>query len=117
MRIDGLSSYSTTPDSGARSSGTAVTPYRDVMREAEARREQPASVAASQGFEQQPQQRQVQASNASAGSLPIVLSDSLAYQRPLSSRAAQALASYSSTANLPVASYDAPEVLGIDLYA
>ncbi|MED5607004.1 hypothetical protein VV867_04800 [Pseudomonas sp. JH-2] len=116
MRIDGLSSYSITPDSGSRS-GTAVTPYREVMREAEARREQPASIAASQGFEQQAQTRYVEPGNAGTGSLPIVLSDVLAYQRPVSNRAAQALASYSSTANLPLGGYDAPEVLGIDLYA
>lgn len=116
MRIDGLSSYSITPDSGSRP-GTAVTPYREVMREAEARREQPASVAASQGLEQQAQTRYVEPGNAGSGSLPIVLSDVLAYQRPVSNRAAQALASYRSTANLPLGGYDAPEVLGIDLYA
>ncbi|CDF82534.1 hypothetical protein ACA097_06705 [Pseudomonas sp. QL9] len=116
MRIDGLSSYSVTPDSGSRP-GTAVTPYRDVMREAEARREQPQPVSASQGFEQQAQARKVEAGNASSDSLPVSFGANLTYQMPLNSRAAQALASYSSTASLPLAANDGPEVLGIDLYA
>ncbi|SDH59145.1 hypothetical protein [Pseudomonas panipatensis] len=117
MRIDGLSSPSVSPDRSSRA-GSAVTPYREVMRDAEVRREQPSATSASQGLESQAQTRRVEASNASSNaSLPIVFNDSLSYQRPLSSRAAQALASYSSTANLPLSANDAPEVLGIDLYA
>ena len=38
------------------------------------------------------------------------------YQRPVSGRVAQALASYGSTANM-VSEVDATEVLGLDLYA
>ncbi|HFL7763613.1 TPA: hypothetical protein ACG5A6_004292, partial [Pseudomonas aeruginosa] len=51
MRIDGLSSSSLPLERSARP-GSAVTPYRDVQREVEARREQPAPVSGSQGFEQ-----------------------------------------------------------------
>lgn len=122
MRIDGLSSYSISPDTGSRS-GTAVTPYRQAVREAEARREQPQPVSASQGLEQQAQTRKVEAGNASTASsstssnLPVAFGQGLSYQRPLSSRAAQALASYSSTASLSQAANDEPEVVGVDLYA
>ncbi|MBW6062039.1 hypothetical protein KZ835_35105 [Pseudomonas aeruginosa] len=42
MRIDGLSSSSLPLERSARP-GSAVTPYRDVQREVEARREQPAT--------------------------------------------------------------------------
>ena len=115
MRIDGyLPSYS--PDRGPRS-GTAVTPYREAQREVEAQREQPpAAPASSQGLEQTPQIRRVQASSSNIDSLPSRSQD-LGYQQPsLSNRAAQALASYSTTAAY-ANDYDAQEVLGLDLYA
>lgn len=113
MRIDGsLSSYS--PDRGPRS-GTAVTPFREAQREIEARREQPAAPASSQGFEQVPQTRRVQASSAGGDSLPARPRD-LGYQPALSSRAAQAIASYSSTATF-ASEADAQQVLGLDLFA
>ncbi len=114
MRIDGyLPSYS--PDRGPRS-GTAVTPYREAQRELEAQREQPAAPASSQGLEQAPQIRRVQASSSNTDSLPTRSQD-LGYQQPtLSNRAAQALASYSTTAAY-ASEYDAQEVLGLDLYA
>ena len=68
MRIDGyLPSYS--PDRGPRS-GTAVTPYREAQREVEVQREQPAAPASSQGLEQTPQIRRVQASSGNGDSLP-----------------------------------------------
>lgn len=113
MRIDGsIPSYSL--DRGPRS-GTAVTPFREAQREIEQRREQPATLATSQGLEQAAQLRRVQASSGSTDSLPARLNDSI-YQSGLSSRAAQAIASYSSTASL-IAEPDAQQVLGLDLYA
>ncbi|HBX55604.1 hypothetical protein [Pseudomonas sp. UBA2684] len=113
MRIDGsIPSYS--PDRGPRS-GTAVTPFREAQREVEERREQPATPASSQGFEQTPQARRVQASSASTDSLPARPQD-LAYPQTLNNRAAQAIASYSSTASFATES-DAQQVLGLDLFA
>ncbi|HSX87947.1 MAG TPA: hypothetical protein VLG17_08105 [Pseudomonas sp.] len=112
MRID-ASIPSFAPDRGPRS-GTAVTPFREAQREVEARREQPAAPASSQGFEQTPQLRRVQASNASSDSLPATLDRG--YQPALSNRAAQAIASYSSTAAY-AQDAGAQEVLGLDLYA
>lgn len=114
MRIDGLSSSSLPLERSARP-GSAVTPYRDVQREVEARREQPAPVSGSQGFEQ-PQARKVQASSAGGDSLPVSARDLLAFQRPVSSHAAMALASYNSTASLNIDA-GAEDVLGLDLYA
>lgn len=114
MRIDAFQpSYS--PDYGPRS-GTAVTPYREAQREVEAKREQPAATPSSQGLEQQPQIRRVQASNASSDSLPTRTQDIGYPTTGLSSRASQALASYSTTAGF-ANEYDAQEVLGLDLYA
>ncbi len=113
MCIDGsIASYS--PDRGPRS-GTAVTPFREAQREIEARREQPAPPASSQGFEQVPQSRRVQAPSSGSDSLPVRARDA-AYQPALSSRAAQAIASYSSTASF-ASEADAQQVLGLDLYA
>ncbi|MFU4552074.1 hypothetical protein ACM71U_08510 [Pseudomonas aeruginosa] len=114
MRIDGLSSSSLPLERSARP-GSAVTPYRDVQREVEARREQPAPVSGSQGFEQTPQARKVQASSAGGDSLPVSARD-LLFQRPVSSHAAMALASYNSTASLNIDA-GAEDVLGLDLYA
>lgn len=114
MRIDGyLPPYS--PDRGPRS-GTAVTPYREAQREVEVQREQPAAPASSQGLEQQPQIRRVQASSANADSLPARAQNASYAQPPISNRAAQALASYGTTATYANES-DAQEVLGLDLYA
>lgn len=115
MRIDGFTSLSQTPERGSRT-GTAVTPYREVQRDVETRREQPASTSASQGLESQAQTRRVESSSASSYGVPATLRDNLEYQRPLSSRAAQALASYTSTASM-VGQYEGHEVVGLDLYA
>jgi hypothetical protein len=113
MRVDGfISSYS--PDRSARP-GSAVTPFREAQREIEARREQPTSPASTQGFEQVAQVRKVGAGNASSDSLPVRAQDQL-YQPALNNRAAQALASYSSTASF-ASEADAQQVLGLDLYA
>lgn len=122
MRIDGFtSSYS--PERSARP-GSAVTPFREAQREIEARREQPATPAGTQGFEAVAQTRKVEAGNASSDSntsntssenLPARLQDQF-YQPPLNNRAAQALASYSLTASF-VSETDTQQVLGLDLYA
>lgn len=113
MRIDGnIAPYS--PDRGPRS-GTAVTPYREANREVEVKREQPASPAGTQGFEQTPQIRRVQQSNASTDNYPVRALDTT-YQLAMSNRAAQAIASYSSTAAY-ARDVDAQQVLGLDLYA
>jgi hypothetical protein len=113
MRIDGPTSFSSL-DRGARTGG-AVTPLREVQREQEQRREQPALPASSQGFEAVAQVRRVQAGNASSDNLPARLQDQ-PIQRGLSNRANQALASYGSTASF-AGQQDAQEVLGLDLYA
>lgn len=113
MRIDGPTSFSSL-DRGPRT-GATVTPLREVQREQEQRREQPALPASSQGFEAVAQVRRVQASNASSDSLPARLQDQPA-QRGLTNRASQALASYGSTASF-AAQPDGQEVLGLDLYA
>lgn len=114
MRIDGsIAPYS--PDRGPRS-GTAVTPYREAPREAETRREQPAAVGATQGFEPTPQIRRVQASSEGEQSRAMQAQD-LVYQQPaISNRASQAIASYSTTAQF-ITESDAQQVLGLDLYA
>lgn len=113
MRIDSPTSFSLL-DRGSRV-GATVTPLRDVQRDIEQRREQPALPASSQGFDSVPQARQVQASNASSDSLPARLQERPS-QRGLSNTANQALASYGSTAGFTSAP-DAQEVLGLDLYA
>ncbi|KRW59337.1 hypothetical protein [Pseudomonas sp. TTU2014-080ASC] len=113
MRIDSfISSY--TPERSPRP-GSAVTPFREAQREVEARREQPAAPASTQGFESVAQPRTVEASNASVEMLSTRQTDNL-YQPPLHNRAAQALASYATTASF-VSDLDAHEVMGLDLYA
>lgn len=118
MRLDAnTSSY---PVDRARP-GSAVTPFREVQRNDELRREQPAPSSASQGFERTAQARQVE-----QGGLPGEAYQRLAeqrqqnlkdvYERPLTSKVAQALASYGSTASM-TANLDAHEVLGLDLFA
>lgn len=117
MRIDGY----TSPYTADRSSrqGTAIAPYRDVSRGDGLRREDATSTAASQDFENIAQPRQVEPSKAAResnnDSLPIVRYTDT-YERPVTSRTAQALASYSTTASY-ASELDANEVLGLDLYA
>lgn len=112
MRVEGFSSA---PLNRIAPAGGAVTPNREVRRDDERRGEQPASTSASQGFDQQPLPRRVQASSAGSENLPARAQD-LYQSRPVSARAAQALASYGSTASLPV-DPDAAQILGLDLYA
>lgn len=115
MRIDGFTS--SFPLERSPRQGGAVTPFREIQREQEARREQPASPSSTQGYEQAPQPRRVQASNNAGENLPVRPQDlNPQQQRYTSARAAQAIASYSTTASF-AADYDAPEVLGLDLYA
>ncbi|MES2821172.1 MAG: hypothetical protein V4812_19525 [Pseudomonadota bacterium] len=112
MRIDG---FTPTPlDRGPRA-GAAVTPFREVQREIEQRREQPAAPASSQGFESVAQTRRVQPGNGSSENLPARPQD-LYQQAATNNRAAQALASYTNTAGYG-AEADAQEVLGLDLFA
>lgn len=119
MRIDGFNA-SPLLDRSSRP-GTAVTPFREIQRAEELRREQPSPSSGSQGFERLPQARQIEqsgsgreASHNRQSERAQVLND--VYGRPLSNRVAQALASYGSTANM-VSDLDAAEVLGLDLYA
>lgn len=119
MRIDGFSSAYPL-DRGARQS-PASTAYREVQRDQELRREQPSSAAGTQGFDSVPQPRQVEvvrsARENNNDQLPTRAREFLdSYERPLSNRVVQALASYGSTANM-VSDIDASEVLGLDLYA
>lgn len=114
MRIDGFTS-SYTLDRTPRP-GSAVTPFREVQRDQEARRDVPATPSTTQGIESTPQQRRVQATNASTDSLPARSQDVQVQRNGVSNRAQQALASYASTASY---SYDtdATEILGLDTYA
>lgn len=118
MRIDGFTS-SISLDRSPRQ-GSATNAFREVQREVEARRDTPSSPGNTQGFEQVAQPRKVEAGNASSNALPARPQD---LQQPaarnlsnLSNRAYQAIASYSSTASF-ASETDAPEVLGLDLYA
>ncbi|WXL27101.1 hypothetical protein WG219_06510 [Ectopseudomonas mendocina] len=113
MRIDSfISSYS--PERSARP-GSAVTPFREAQREVEARREQPASPAITQGLEKVAQPRKVDATNSNVEVLSARQTDNL-YQPQLNNRAAQALASYTTTASF-ASDLDAHEIMGLDLYA
>ncbi|UVE16728.1 hypothetical protein NVV93_14120 [Pseudomonas sp. LS44] len=103
MRIDSSPSASYSLNRGAPA-GTAVTPYREVSKGAETRREPTEPVL-------------LKPSNSAASSDRFPATpEPLTYQRPLNSHAAQALASYSITASY-VSDVDALEVLGLDLYA
>lgn len=95
MRIDASSSLIPL-DRGART-GRPVTPVHEIRQEFE------------RAAEQRPR-------GAGSYSLPMLVVDDGGYSRPLGSRAVQALASYAATASL-TADPDAPEVLGLDLYA
>ncbi|MFC3606449.1 hypothetical protein [Stutzerimonas tarimensis] len=112
MRIDGHSSYPL--DRPARPGG-AVAPYRDSQRAVEIQREAPASDAPE--LPRRPLLRQVEPATASSELQQgyAAARHERAYEQPLSSVAARALASYTSTAMHR--DVDANEVLGLDLYA
>ncbi len=114
MRIDGFTS-SYTLDRTPRP-GSAVTPFREIQREQETRRDIPATPSTTQGIESTPQQRRVQASNASSDSLPARSQEVYTQRAGVSARAQQALASYASTASYSNET-DATEILGLDTYA
>lgn len=109
MRIDGYSSY---PLDRPTRPGSAVTPYRETQRTVEREREQQPAQAATQGYERQPQIRQVFAASSGAD-VPASYLDREAPGVPR--QVAQALASYATTAAHQ--DIDANEVLGLDLYA
>jgi len=116
MRIDGFNIY--TQDRPSRPS-TAVTPYREVQREDEIS-EGADGISTSQGLEREAQTRQVPNGNSlqvyEEASLPQAAYTAQSYQQPMNSRAAQALASYGTTADM-ARSQDAEQILGLDLYA
>lgn len=114
MRIDGFTS-SYTPERTPLP-GSAVTPLRDVQRAQEVRQDVPATPSTTQGIESTPQQRRVQASNASSDSLPARSQEVYVQRSGVSARAQQALASYASTASYSNDT-DANQVLGLDTYA
>lgn len=114
MRIDGFTS-SYTLDRTPRP-GSAVTPFREVQREQEIRRDVPATPSTTQGIESTPQPRRVQQSNASSDSLPARSQDVYTQRSGVGARAQQALASYASTASYSNET-DANQVLGLDTYA
>jgi hypothetical protein len=118
MRLDGFApSY---PSSDRAAPRGVVVPYRDSQRAVEQAREsrETAAKRSKPDFEQL-LRRQPSESTGEAGSRPIELMPArfeAMFERPLSTRASQALASYSMTAAISV-DFDAPEVVGLDLYA
>lgn len=117
MRIEGLPTPYI-PDRTARQS-SAVSPYRESQRAVESELERQQAQSTQSNAERATPPRPVVQAEA-----PADLGDSYyparfalqADERPLTSRAAQALASYTTTAGL-VRDLDANEVLGLDLYA
>ena len=115
MRVDGLSQSAYPLDRTVRP-GSAPVPYRDSQRAVERPREIDLSPS-SEHFQQRTGRAQQSTSESVAleSFRPIRYSEALA-ERPMSSRVAQALASYTSTASFR-SDPDAAEVLGLDLYA
>ncbi len=114
MRINGLPIPAYPLERPARP-GSAVTPYGESRQAAQRLREVEA------GTSRNDSQRPARESSRSepvalAGELYRPIRYEAAAERPLSSRAAQALASYNLTASFAV-DPDAAEVLGLDLYA
>ncbi|MEN0108343.1 MAG: hypothetical protein AAGC84_18250 [Pseudomonas sp.] len=114
MRIDGFTSSYTLDRTPLP--GSAVTPFRDVQRAQEIRQDVPATPSTTQGIESTPQQRRVQAANASTDSLPARSQDVFVQRQGVSNRAQQALASYATTASYSNEA-DSTEILGLDTYA
>ena len=118
MRLDGFApSY---PSSDRATQRGVVVPYRESQRAVEQAREtRETSTNRSKPDFEQLLRRQPSEPGGEAGSRPIELMPArfeALFERPLSTRASQALASYSMTAAISV-DYDAPEVVGLDLYA
>lgn len=117
MRIDSFNAGYNPERSGR--TGNALTPYPEVQRQVEQQRQQPVSPALTQGLDNLARTRRAEAGTASGEILPVRTQNYAEFSelRPqVSSRAAQALASYASTSAMVVQS-DAQEVLGLDLYA
>ncbi len=110
MRIDGFASAYAQPRSAPRSE-----PRDAAAEEQRERASQPAATEQQQGFDAQEIQRRVNALSKNQENLPTNLREAT-LQRPLSNRAAQALASYGSTAQI-TGEADASRLAGLDLYA
>lgn len=118
MRLDGFApSY---PSSDRASQRGVVVPYRESQRVADQAREtRGTSTNRSKPDFAQLLRGQPSEPGAEAGSRPIELMPArfeALFDRPLSARASQALASYQMTAAIST-DFDAPEVVGLDLYA
>lgn len=118
MRIDGYTS-SYPLDRPARTSAAGAA-FREVRPVDEVQKRPP--VHDDRGPEDAITYAEVEASseagNVRAQHLPARYADmSDRYQQPLSARAAQALASYGSTANIARYDESASQVVGLDLYA
>lgn len=118
MRLDGFApSY---PSSDRATQRGVVVPYRESQRAVEQAGEtRAASSNRSKPDFEQLLRRQPSEPSGEAGAHPIELMPArfeALFERPLSTHATLALASYSMTAAIPV-DFDAPELVGVDLYA
>ena len=114
MRVDSFLPVPYATDRSART-GRAADSYGETQRVAQAQR----GVDSRSGQDYQPQaDRPQQRVNSSAlvERYSAFRYDEPQPERPLTSRVAQALASYASTASMSV-EFDGAEVLGLDLYA
>ncbi|WP_462382099.1 hypothetical protein [Pseudomonas sp. Marseille-QA0892] len=118
MRIDGyISSYPL--DRPARTSAAGAA-YREVSPVDEIQKRLPAEDdrKAEDAFTYAEVEASSEAGNVRAEHLPARYTDIAdRYQQPLSARAAQALASYGSTANIIRYDDSASQIVGLDLYA
>lgn len=128
MRLDGFApSY---PSADRAPQRGVVVPYRESQRAVEQARpsretaadraRETAAGRARPAYEQWAQQQPGEAATAeSPGARPIELMPArfeALFERPLSTRVSQALASYQMTAAISI-DFDAPEIVGLDLYA
>lgn len=118
MRIDGyISSYPL--DRPARTSAPGAA-YREVRPVDEVQKRLPVQDdrSAEDGIAYAEVEASSEARNVRAEHLPARYADmSERYQQPISARAAQALASYGSTANITRYDESVSQVVGLDLYA
>ncbi len=119
MRLDGFAPSYPSADR-ATQRGVAV-PYRESPRAVEQSREtrETGTNRSRVDVDQSLRRRQPTEPTSEAGSRPIELRPArfeVLFERPLSTRASLALASYSMTAAIST-DFDAPEVVGLDLYA
>lgn len=118
MRLDGFAPAYPSADRAPQRG--VVVPYRESQRAVEQAREtRETSTNRSKPDFEQLLRRQPSEATGEAGGRPIELMPArleAMFERPLSTRASQALASYSMTAAISI-DFDAPEVVGLDLYA